>query len=104
MTLARTRAVLLVATVASLALSLPSHAAGERHGVDLAGIDRSVKPGDDFFRFANGSWIKSAQIPPDRNSLGVFADLNEASQERTIALIKGMRADAPAGSNERKIA
>ncbi|GIL40863.1 M13 family metallopeptidase [Roseiterribacter gracilis] len=98
------RAFLLAATVATLALSPLSQAAPEHHGVDLAGIDRTVKPGDDFFGYANGSWFKSAQIPPDRNSLGVFANLNEASQERTVELIKGMRADAPAGSNERKIA
>jgi putative endopeptidase len=100
---ARLRAFLLAATVATCAVAPLSHAA-DHHGVDLAGIDRSVKPGDDFFRYANGAWIQSATIPPDRNSLGVFADLNEASQERTVTLIKGLRADAPSGSNERKIA
>lgn len=35
-------------------------------GVDLAGMDRSVKPGDDFFSYANGTWIKSTEIPVDR--------------------------------------
>jgi putative endopeptidase len=103
MSSARSRAFLLAATVAAFAVA-PFSQAAEHHGVDLAGIDRAVKPGDDFFRYANGTWIKSAQIPADRNTLGVFANLNEASQERTLTLLKGMRADAPAGSNERKIA
>ena len=40
--------------------------------LDLAAMDRSVKPGDDFFRYANGGWIKTAQIPPDRSSFGAF--------------------------------
>src|SRR5437588_1661401 len=35
-------------------------------GFDLAGSDRSTKPGDDFFRFANGTWIDHTQIPPDK--------------------------------------
>ncbi|MDB5366868.1 MAG: Metallopeptidase, partial [Rhodospirillales bacterium] len=99
----RSRVFLLAATVAVLAFAPALHAA-DHHGVDLSGIDRTVKPGDDFYRYANGAWMKSAEIPADRNSLGIFADLNEASQERTVALIQGMRADAPAGSNERKIA
>src|SRR6185437_60261 len=34
-------------------------------GVDLTAIDRSVDPGDDFFRFTSGAWMKRTQIPPD---------------------------------------
>jgi predicted metalloendopeptidase len=106
------RTFLLAATVAALALGPTLHAAetaarrqgAEHHAVDLSGIDRAVKPGDDFFRYANGAWIKTAEIPADRNSFGMFANLNEASEERTVELIQGLRADAPAGSNERKIA
>src|SRR5580704_4712859 len=39
-------------------------------GFDLAGMDRSVKPGDDFFRYANGAWFDKATIPSDRPSTG----------------------------------
>jgi hypothetical protein len=35
-------------------------------GFDLAGMDSATKPGDDFFRFANGIWIDKTQIPPDK--------------------------------------
>ena len=34
------------------------------HDVDLAGIDRLVAPGDDFFRYANGAWLEATEIPP----------------------------------------
>ena len=40
-----------------------SAAVPSSHGVDLAGIDRSVAPGDDFFRYANGTWLKTTEIP-----------------------------------------
>src|SRR3954470_24834035 len=51
-------------------------------GVDLAAMDRSVKPGDDFFMYVNGTWYKSAVIPPDRSSTGSFQDLRILSEKR----------------------
>ena len=44
--------------------------ARDRAGLDLAGIDPSVAPGDDFFAYANGTWLKTTEIPPDRASYG----------------------------------
>jgi endothelin-converting enzyme/putative endopeptidase len=41
-------------------------------GIDPAMMDRSVRPGDDFNGFANGSWIKTTAIPPDRSNIGGF--------------------------------
>ena len=74
-------------------------------GFDLTGMDQSVKPGDDFFRYANGAWADRTTIPPDKTritSFGVLADRAD-SQLRTI--IEGAAADqtAPAGSNLQKI-
>ena len=46
-------------------------------GLDLAGMDRAIAPGDDFFRYANGAWLKSAEIPADRSSWGAGAALTE---------------------------
>src|SRR5690348_11703045 len=51
-------------------------------GVDLAAIDRSVKPGDDFFMYVNGNWYKTAVIPPDRASTGSSQDLRILSEKR----------------------
>jgi predicted metalloendopeptidase len=37
-------------------------------GIDAAGMDTAVKPGDDFFAYANGAWDKAAEIPTDRST------------------------------------
>ena len=47
----------------------------EIHGIDVANMDRSVKPGDNFHLYCNGDWIKRTEIPPDRSRLSVFATL-----------------------------
>jgi predicted metalloendopeptidase len=61
-------------------------------GVDLAGMDRSVKPGDDFFRYVNGAWYDKAVIPADRTSTGSFLDLDIQSEDR----VRGMMAELEA--------
>jgi len=43
-------------------------------GVDLASMDKSVKPGDNFFNYVNGKWLATATIPPDRSQVGSFQD------------------------------
>nr|MEA2797090.1 putative endopeptidase [Phenylobacterium sp.] len=100
----------LAALAAALALSGP--AAGQpavslvnNHppGLDLAGMDRSVKPGDDFFAYANGGWMKVTEIPPDRSSWGISGELVELTTARVQDLIK-TAATASAGTEARKIA
>ncbi|HKP77686.1 MAG TPA: M13-type metalloendopeptidase, partial [Phenylobacterium sp.] len=62
-------------------------------GFDLSGMDRSVKPGDDFFKFANGKWAERTEIPPDRVRYGAFNKLRELSDNRMHAILE----DAAAG-------
>jgi putative endopeptidase len=77
----------------------------ETHGIAINNMDPSVKPGDDFYDYANGGWIKRTQIPPDRSRIGVFTALDDLSNKRTFGLIEEtVKANAPAGSNPRKIA
>jgi len=71
-------------------------------GFDGAGIDRAVIPGDDFFRFANGGWLATTEIPADRASYGTFAQLTELTLERNVELIRESEHKA-AGSEARKI-
>jgi putative endopeptidase len=79
-------------------------AAPAAHSIDLAGIDRSVAPGDDFFAYANGAWIKSTEIPADRSSWGVSGILVELTARRTADLIaEAARTQGPASSDARKI-
>ena len=74
-------------------------------GIAVANIDRSVKPGDDFYAYANGEWLKRTEIPPDRARIGVFTALDTLSNQRTADLIQeAAKSNAPAGSNLRKIA
>ncbi|HYX20177.1 MAG TPA: M13 family metallopeptidase [Thermoanaerobaculia bacterium] len=56
--------------------------------VDVAGMDRSVLPGDDFFAYANGGWIRTAEIPADRSSWGAGSMLEEKVNQQTQALIE----------------
>jgi putative endopeptidase len=80
----------------------PKH---ETHGIAAANMDTSVKPGDDFFQYANGAWLARTEIPPDRGRVGVFNSLADLSSKRTAGLIEdAAKANAPAGSNARKIA
>src|SRR5690242_497666 len=73
-------------------------------GLDTAGMDRSVKPGDSFFRYANGTWFQKTEIPADRSSYSAGTMLAEVTDRRVADLIQHpAQAAAPAGSDERKI-
>ena len=75
------------------------------HGIQVRNMDPSVKPGDDFFEYTNGGWIKRTEIPPDRARIGVFSKLDEVASKRTADLIAEIaKSNPPAGSGARKIA
>ncbi len=77
----------------------------ETHGISVANLDRTVKPGDDFYHFANGDWIKRSEIPADRGEIDVFSKLEDLSNKRTANLIAEIaKSNPPAGSAERKVA
>ncbi|GLH65770.1 M13 family metallopeptidase [Geothrix edaphica] len=92
----------LVAAPPKALVATPPKAAS--HGLDLAGMDRAVAPGDDFFAYANGAWVKRTEIPADRGSFGVGHEVADLTDRRTAALIKAAAAaKAPLGSDLRKI-
>jgi predicted metalloendopeptidase len=62
----------------------------------LNGMDSAIRPGDDFFDYANGGWIKHTSIPPDRSSYGVFEELVELTDKRVADLIRGAAASSSA--------
>jgi predicted metalloendopeptidase len=73
-------------------------------GVDLSGLDRFVAPGDDFFRWANGSWFRTAEIPADQSSWGAAEILTELTAKRTADLIaEAAKRPGPPGSTARKV-
>jgi putative endopeptidase len=80
------------------------HAAIGAWGVDLAGRDTTVKPGDDFLGYAAGTWTKTTQIPPDRSSWGAFYQLRANAEQDVKTIVEATAAKpAPQGS-EKKIA
>jgi len=73
-------------------------------GIDVAGMDRSARPQDDFFRFVNGAWADKTPIPPDRSRWGTFEILrDEADNALKQILEEAEQKNAPRGSEIQKV-
>ena len=73
-------------------------------GIDLSARDLSVKPGDDFNRYCNGTWMRATQIPADRTSWGAFDILRAKAESDVKALLEETVASGGApGSNAQKL-
>ena len=99
--------IIVAVALSPAAAPLRTNAAGgqEIHGVNVADMNRSVKPGDNFYEYANGDWIMRTEIPADKPSVSVFSNLADVSDKQTAALIEEVaKSSPPAGSSRRKIA
>src|SRR5579871_6420264 len=95
----------LLAALCIPALFAQNNPGQEDHGIVVENIDRSVKPGDNFYEFTNGAWIKRTEIPPDRAGVDVFTKLADLSNKRTADLIQEIsKSNAAPGSDLRKVA
>jgi putative endopeptidase len=56
-------------------------------GFDLAGMDRSIAPGESFYRYANANWERTTEIPADRSNYGMFTVLDDLSSQRTRIIL-----------------
>ncbi|WP_347354178.1 M13-type metalloendopeptidase [Intrasporangium sp.] len=76
-----------------------------KSGIDLPNLDRSVRPQDDLFRFVNGSWLETTEIPGDRARFGTFDILREESMRRVRDIIEEAAGDTSAetGSPSRQV-
>ena len=73
-------------------------------GIDLTNRDVSARPGDDFFRYANGRWLDSFELPADRGDYGSFSVLADRSDQRVRTIIEDLANREPTqGSIEQKI-
>ena len=84
------RAAMLTLLTASL-LAAPACSGPQKvlpSGIDLAGMYKSVRPGDDFHEYVNGGWLKTTPIPPDKARYGVFTMLADEVRKRTRTLIE----------------
>tara|TARA_R110000868_G_scaffold80982_3_gene229606 strand:+ start:487 stop:2529 length:2043 start_codon:yes stop_codon:yes gene_type:complete len=73
--------------------SAPAKPTYGSYGFDAAGMDLSVKPGDDFYDHANGTWAKNTPIPADKSNYGAFNTLDELSRSRTRAILDAAKDD-----------
>lgn len=74
-------------------------------GVDLANFDTTVSPGQDFFQYVNGGWLKNNPVPATESRWGSFSEVNESNMKVLLKVCEAAAADknAPAGSNKQKI-
>jgi len=74
------------------------------HAAFVEGMDLQVRPGENFFLYSNGGWIRETGIPPDRGAYGVGPILAEQVDRRVVDLIRSAAgAGAPAGSIPRMV-
>jgi putative endopeptidase len=71
--------------------------------VDVAAMDRSVAPGDDFYTYVNGAWLRATPIPPDKARYGIGTILSDATRKHTVALIQEAAARSSQSEDARKI-
>ena len=97
-------AALAVAALAADAQA-PATAQGAVHGVNKADMDMSVRPGDDFYQYAGGGWLKANPMKPEYSSYGVFNDLAETNRKQIRELFENLSKEKHAfGSVGQKVA
>src|SRR6476660_939424 len=76
-------------------------------GFDLAGRDTATKPGDDFFRYANGTWVDKTQIPPDKPAYSLRLAMTDLTEQRLHEMMESLGAkpnDNPSTLEEKVVA
>jgi predicted metalloendopeptidase len=98
-------AAIVCALMATHVLSGQENPYAGRLGIDVSGMDRSVRPQDDFFRYVNGAWADKAEIPPDKSRYGSFIMLGDESERALKEIVEEAAAqkDAPHGSDVQKV-
>src|SRR5205823_9986592 len=104
-------ALLLIAPALALAAcntnagnSTAGTAQGPDIGIDPSWMDKSVTPGDDFFSYADGSWVKNTAIPADRSHIGGFWIADQQREKNTRELFANILKSNPTSGNDALIA
>ena len=73
-------------------------------GLELSAMDTSLRPGDDFYNYVSGSWMKTAKIPTDKPAWGSFYMLMEKTDEQCLSILDDLlQKEYPKGSEGEKI-
>ncbi len=99
----QTRGLLLLVCASLFAGTVSASPGVAPWGVNLGYVDPSAKPGEDFYAFANGGWLKTAQIPPDRPAAGVGLELTKINEERLASVIADLHSRADLSPEEQKL-
>jgi predicted metalloendopeptidase len=93
---------LLSALMLALLASAGVQAQQKTSGVDIANIDPSVRPQDNFFLNLNGKWLAKTEIPADKSSWGSFEKLDDDTKPQLRAIIEASAAN-PSGADAQRI-
>jgi putative endopeptidase len=85
-------AAVLLAATAALAADKPLYGTW---GFDSAGMDKATKPGDDFFRFANGAWLDKTAIPADKPAVSFRLQMTDRAEARIHDLLEAAKDKPP---------
>ena len=97
-------ALLLSSLVVAAAVVAAQDRAPRVPGIDTSGMDLSVRPQDDFFRYVNGRWVDATPIPGDQSAYGTFAILRERAQVAVREIIEAEgRSQAGPGTTSQKV-
>jgi len=90
-------------TAAILAIPVTTSAQRTIAGLDAAAMDTAVRPGNDFYKYANGNWDRATKIPPERSSFGSFDIAAKRAEANVIEIVHRAAAVHTAdGTDERK--
>ena len=81
----------------------PTKAVLGSYGIATENIDSSVKPGDNFFKYVNGIWLKNTEIPADRSRYGSFSILRDKSEIRVREIIENAASKSDPSVDEKRI-
>ncbi|GAB4026516.1 M13 family metallopeptidase [Spirosoma koreense] len=93
-----------LSTSALMACQKEKEAPGRTSFFDKSGMDTTVSPGNDFFTYANGNWVKKTKIPGDQTGWGSFYQLYDENQQKTKSILEeAAKADAKVGTVEQQV-
>lgn len=68
--------------------TMAAQAQTKKPGINVNLMDKTVKPGDDFFRYVNGKWLDKTEIPADKTRWGSFDELRQSTDKDALAILK----------------